>query len=69
MATNLRSATPRRKSAKAPRPMTREAARPTEDRVRVLAYQLYERRQADGIAGDAAADWLEAERLLAHGEN
>jgi hypothetical protein len=39
--------------------------RPSEDEIRILAYRLYERRVADGIGGDAATDWIEAERLLA----
>ena len=36
----------------------------SEDDIRILAYQLYERRQADGADGDAASDWIEAERRL-----
>lgn len=39
--------------------------RPSEDDIRIVAYRLYERRLADGIGGDAATDWIEAERLLA----
>lgn len=41
--------------------------RPSEEEVRLLAYRLYERRCAAGIAGDAEADWIQAERLLADG--
>jgi len=44
------------------RPVTRSG--PSEDEVRILAYHLYERRQVDGVTGDAASDWSEAERLL-----
>jgi hypothetical protein len=39
--------------------------KPSDDEIRVLAYCLYERRCEAGIAGDAAADWLQAERQLA----
>ena len=35
-----------------------------EDEIRLLAYDLWERRCASGIGGDAAGDWLQAERLL-----
>jgi len=69
MATELRSAPRRRKPTKIPQLAAGEAEPPSEERVRLLAYRLYERRQADGTPGDAASDWLEAERLLASGEN
>lgn len=70
MATNLRGATERTRSGRAAKQQARRKPdRPTEERIRVLAYQLYERRQADGASGDAATDWIEAERLLANGEN
>jgi hypothetical protein len=36
----------------------------SEDEIRLLAYDLWERRCASGIGGDAAGDWLQAERLL-----
>jgi hypothetical protein len=39
-------------------------SKPSDDDIRILAYRLYERRQADGAKGDAASDWMEAERLL-----
>jgi len=39
---------------------------PSEDEVRLLAYRLYERRCEAGLAGDAEADWVQAERLLAN---
>ena len=45
----------------------RSAAPPTklsEEEIRVLAYDLWERRCASGSVGDAAGDWLQAERLL-----
>jgi hypothetical protein len=42
------------------------AARPTADQVRQRAYQIYLERTAKGDRGDAAADWLRAERELAH---
>lgn len=69
MATSMRSATERRKPSRAAKQPTRKPDRPSDERIRVLAYQLYERRQADGASGDAASDWIEAERLLANGEN
>jgi len=36
----------------------------SEEEIRVLAYDLWERRCASGSVGDAAGDWLQAERLL-----
>jgi hypothetical protein len=36
----------------------------SEQEIRLLAYDLWERRCASGTAGDAAGDWLQAERLL-----
>ena len=45
----------------------RSGAPPTklrEEEIRLLAYDLWERRCASGIGGDAAGDWLQAERLL-----
>ena len=36
----------------------------SEQEIRVLAYDLWERRCASGSVGDAAGDWLQAERLL-----
>lgn len=39
-------------------------ATPSDEEVRILAYQLYERRSAHGLDGDPVADWVEAERLL-----
>jgi hypothetical protein len=35
-----------------------------EERVRIHAYQLFERRQNTSIPGDALTDWLRAERYL-----
>lgn len=37
---------------------------PSREDIRILAYDLYERRMADGADGDAASDWVEAERQL-----
>jgi len=45
----------------------RSAAPPnklSEEDIRLLAYDLWERRCASGVVGDAAGDWLQAERLL-----
>jgi hypothetical protein len=39
----------------------------SEDEIRLLAYQLYERRCASGTEGDASGDWIQAERLLLSG--
>lgn len=36
-----------------------------EERVRFLAYLLFERRQHASVPGDAVSDWLHAERELA----
>lgn len=57
----------RKKSTKVAKEGTK--ARLSEERVRVRAYHVYERRQADGIAGDPQSDWLEAERLLSIDED
>jgi hypothetical protein len=51
-----------RKRTKARPPAGRPA--PSEEEVRILAYQLYVRRCANGIEGDASSDWAEAERQL-----
>lgn len=37
---------------------------PKTDRVRILAYEIYETRNSSGMLGDAVSDWLEAERRL-----
>lgn len=66
MATNSNGAARRNTSTKANKRATREQT--SEERVRVLAYQVYERRQSLGMAGDSYSDWLEAERLLSIGE-
>ena len=48
------------------KPKAREPSSvPSEDDIRILAYRLYERRSESGVAGDATADWIEAERVLA----
>jgi hypothetical protein len=39
-------------------------SKPSEEEIRLLAYRLYERRCESGLAGDAAEDWIEAEREL-----
>jgi hypothetical protein len=46
---------------------TAAANRPSEEEIRLLAYRLYQRRCEAAIAGDAAADWIQAERQLANG--
>jgi hypothetical protein len=50
-----------RKRPKAP---TAAKPAPSDEEVRILAYQLYVRRCANGIDGDALSDWAEAERQL-----
>jgi hypothetical protein len=46
----------------------KKSAAPTtklsNEEIRLLAYDLWERRCASGIVGDAGGDWLQAERLL-----
>ncbi len=51
-------------AAKAPKRRTAKQSGPSEDEIRILAYQLYERRREEGAAGDEATDWIEAERRL-----
>lgn len=65
MATVVSSRSEKTKPAKVSRKVAPEIDPPSETDVRLLAYRLYERRLADGIGGDAASDWVEAERLLA----
>jgi len=48
-------------------PQSRGAAPPPKvapDRVRARAYELYLARNGNGRTGDAASDWLQAEREL-----
>jgi hypothetical protein len=52
------------KGAKQPQQQA-QRSKPSEDDIRILAYRLYELRRANGASGDAASDWIEAERLLA----
>jgi hypothetical protein len=65
MAATLTSRRERSAVAKGTRRQDLPPQRPSEDDIRILAYRLYERRLAEGIGGDAASDWIEAERLLA----
>lgn len=51
-------------SAKGMKQPEAQRSKPSDDEIRVLAYRLFERRQANGANGDAASDWIEAERLL-----
>ena len=64
MATTISSRTEKTRQAKRPTKMSRETDPPNDNEIRILAYQLYNKRLADGTSGDASADWLEAERLL-----
>jgi hypothetical protein len=52
-------------TAKGTKQRETQPRKPSEDEVRILAYRLYELRTANGANGDAASDWIEAERLLA----
>jgi hypothetical protein len=54
----------RTSASKAPKRAAKTSMKPTEDQIRIRAYHLYQRRVAAGIAGDEAADWIEAEREL-----
>ena len=36
----------------------------TADTIRTRAYEIYQKRDGNGGAGDAASDWLQAEREL-----
>ena len=40
------------------------AAPVTEDRIRTRAFEIYQQRNGNGGQGDAASDWLQAEREL-----
>jgi hypothetical protein len=42
---------------------------PTNDGIARLAYQLWEYRTRDDVAGSPEQDWLEAERQLQNTEN
>ena len=67
MAATVGSRRQRMTAAKVSRQQYEQPSKASEEHIRVLAYNLYERRRADGIAGDAASDWIEAERRLAGG--
>ncbi|RJP39947.1 MAG: DUF2934 domain-containing protein [Phycisphaerales bacterium] len=48
-----------RRTQKRPRP-----AGPTEEEIRVRAYEIFRQRMVSGTPGDAASDWVTAEREL-----
>lgn len=52
-------------ATKAAKQQARKSLKPNDDEIRVLAYYLYEKRRAKDTPGDAASDWIEAERRLA----
>jgi hypothetical protein len=57
----------RSKSSKTEKAVKKRASRrdaPAEQDIRILAYDLYERRKADGTEGSDITDWMEAERQL-----
>lgn len=65
MATTASSKPARTKAAKDLKQKPERPIKPREDQIRIHAYDLFKRRQVDGINGDAASDWFEAERELA----
>lgn len=64
MATVISSKDESLKPRRATRKRARKSETPTEDEIRILAYDLYEQRQAEGGQGDEFSDWIEAERQL-----
>ena len=53
-----------RASKETPKRSAAPTSKRSEEEIRLLAYDLWERRCASGTVGDAAGDWLQAERLL-----
>jgi hypothetical protein len=64
MSMAISSKGPSATKAQAPRRKTSKKTTISEDEIRILAYDLYERRRADDAEGDATSDWIEAERQL-----
>jgi Protein of unknown function (DUF2934) len=64
MATVISSKDQGLKARRTTRKSARKSEAPSEDEVRILAYTLYEQRNADGGQGDEFSDWIEAERRL-----
>lgn len=60
--TNVRRA--RTSTMKMPKPTVTPQSEPSQDDIRIRAYQLYSRRVVSGIDGDETSDWIEAERQL-----
>lgn len=56
------------KTGRTARKRSRKRDMPSEDDIRILAYDLYEQRRTDGGDGDAVSDWIEAERRLLDGD-
>lgn len=46
------------------RSKTRPESEGEAERIRILAYEIYETRRSGGMLGDPVSDWLEAERRL-----
>jgi hypothetical protein len=65
MATVISSSSKSDKIERATKRRSKQQAAPSEEEIRILAFDLYQRRQAEGADGDAASDWVEAERQLA----
>jgi hypothetical protein len=68
MATVISSKDESLKSRRTRKRATKSEA-PTQDEIRILAYDLYEQRQAEGEQGDEISDWIEAERQLSADAN
>ena len=64
MAVTVTGRRERRPTAKGAKQQEAPPRGPNEDEIRILAFRLYERRLVEGVSGDAASDWIEAERLL-----
>jgi hypothetical protein len=64
MSLTVSSKTKSETKARTSKRRTAKKAKISEDEIRVLAYNLYERRRVDGLEGDATSDWVEAEQRL-----
>ncbi len=52
------------KTAPKTKPAAKKSAKPTFEDIQKQAYFVAERRQALGLPGDAASDWIQAEKEL-----
>lgn len=65
MTTVISSKSGSAKPGRAAKRGARKQAGPTDDEIRILAYDLYRRRETEGADGDELSDWIEAKRQLA----